>query len=364
MFAGNQNQHPIRGARFPGRYLQGKGALQRLGKEIATFGQQPLLIIDRGIWQMMQQPVKEACCNLNNIVIERHAGDCTENEINRLRQRAIACQADVVVGLGGGKALDTAKAVAWHHGCPSIIVPTIAASDAPCSALAVIYREDGAVDHDLFLPRNPDLVLVDSELIAKAPSRFLVAGMGDALATFCEAEACRLSNSHNAFGLRGLPVAWSIARQCLETLFEFGEQALAECQAQQAGEALERIIEANILLSGIGFESGGVAAAHAIHHGLCELHETHDFLHGEKVAVGVLAELKLQKAPDDFYLRVKTFCEKVGLPVTLQHIGITDPTPEKLNLIASRACKPGEIIYNEAVDITPEKVINVLGQLS
>lgn len=364
MPAGNQNSQTIRGARFPGRYVQGKGALQRLGKEIATFGQRPLLIIDRGIWQVLQEPVKAACSNLGTVFIERHGGDCTDKEINRLAEHAIATQADVVVGLGGGKALDTAKAVAWHRGCPSIIVPTIAASDAPCSALAVIYREEGAVDRDLFLPRNPDLVLVDSEIIAKAPARFLVAGMGDALATFCEAEACRLSNSNNAFGLRGLPVAWAIARQCLDTLFEFGEQALAECHAQQAGEALERILETNILLSGIGFESGGVAAAHAIHHGLCELHETHDYLHGEKVAVGVLAELKLQQAPDEFYLQVKTFCEKIGLPVSLRQLGITDPTPEKLHLIASRACKPGEIIYNEAVEITPEKVINVLEQLS
>lgn len=363
MSAGEKKEHQIKGARFPGRYLQGEGALRHLGKEIATFGHRPLLIIDRGVWDVWQQPVRDACANLADIFVERHGGDCTENEINRLNTLAEQYEVNVVVGIGGGKALDTAKAVAWHHRCASIIVPTIAASDAPCSALAVVYQEDGKVAYDLFLPRNPDLVLVDSVLIAMAPARFLVAGMGDALATFCEAEACRLSNSNNSFGLRGLPVAWSIARQCLDTLFAYGEQALVECRAQKAGEALERIIEANILLSGIGFESGGVAAAHAIHHGLCELHETHDYLHGEKVAVGVLAELKLQQVPDDFYQQVKTFCERVGLPVSLAQLGITDPSPEKLTRIASRACRPGEIIYNEAVEITPEKVVGVLQQL-
>jgi glycerol dehydrogenase len=363
MFAGNQNQLRLKGARFPGRYLQGQHAIQQLGHEVAQFGERPLIIIDRGVWDMLQQPVRSACANLADFMIERHGGDCTEQEINRLKICAQQTQADVVVGLGGGKALDTAKAVAWHLGTPSIIVPTIAASDAPCSALAVIYREDGSVDHDLFLPRNPDLVLVDSALIAQAPARFLVAGMGDALATFCEAEACRLSNSKNSFGVRGLPIAWAIARQCLETLFEFGERALAECRENKAGEALERIIETNILLSGIGFESGGVAAAHAIHHGLCELHETHDYLHGEKVAVGVLAELRLQEADDAFYQRVKSFCIAVGLPVSLPQLGIHQATAEQLVLIAARACKPGEIIYNEAVKITPEKVIRVLQQL-
>lgn len=364
MFAGNQNQSRMKGARFPGRYLQGPHALQHLGQEIALFGQRPLLIIDRGVWEILQEPVRNACANLVEIFIERHAGDCTEQEIARLKRHAQQCQADVVVGLGGGKALDTAKAVAWHLETPNIIVPTIAASDAPCSALAVIYREDGSVDHDLFLPRNPDLVLVDSVLIAQAPVRFLVAGMGDALATFCEAEACRLSNSNNSFGMRGLPIAWTIARQCLDTLLEFGEQALAECRDLQPGEALERIIEANILLSGIGFESGGVAAAHAIHHGLCELHETHAYLHGEKVAVGVLAELLLQQASDEFYQRVKDFCIAIGLPVSLPQLGIHQATPEQLSRIAERACKPGEIIYNEAVEITPESVVHVLQLLA
>ncbi|WP_130835878.1 glycerol dehydrogenase [[Erwinia] mediterraneensis] len=363
MSVGDENKQRIKGARFPGRYIQGEGALRLLGKEIATFGQRSLLIIDRGIWDTLHQPVRDACANLADVFTERHSGDCTEKEILRLRERAEHYQADVIVGVGGGKVLDTAKAVAWYHRSPSIIVPTIAASDAPCSALAVVYQENGRVDYDLFLPRNPDLVVVDSRLIAMAPPRFLVAGMGDALATFCEAEACRLSNSNNSFGMRGLPVAWTIARQCLETLFEFGEQALAECREQRVGMAIERIIEANILLSGIGFESGGVAAAHAIHHGLCELDETHDYLHGEKVAVGVLAELKLQHVPDDFYLQVKTFCEKIGLPVTLQQLGIKDPHPGSLERIAMRACRPGEIIYNEAVEITPEKVVAVLKQL-
>lgn len=353
----------IKGARFPGRYLQGPGALHQLGEQVAGFGKRALLIVDRGIWDKWQQPLRSACENLSMAQLERHNGDCTEKEIARLRECAQQHQVDVVVGLGGGKALDTAKAVAWHQSCASVIVPTIAASDAPCSALAVVYKEDGGVDYDLFLPRNPDLVLVDSELIAQAPARFLVAGMGDALATFCEAEACRLSNSNNPFGVRGLPIAWAVARQCLDTLFEFGEQALVECREQRPGEALERIIETNILLSGIGFESGGVAAAHAIHHGLCELHETHDYLHGEKVAVGTLAELKLQGASDAFYQQVKQFCLSVGLPVNLAQLGITDATPEKLAIIAERACRPGEIIWNEAVDISEQKVISVLEQL-
>lgn len=363
MSVGNHVQGTIRGARFPGRYLQGAGCLSRLGEEIASFGQRALLIIDRGIYARYVDALSASCQNLTTLALEQHGGDCTETEIARLRQVATEQGADVVVGVGGGKALDTAKAVAWHQSCASIIVPTIAASDAPCSALAVVYNPDGSVAYDLFLPRNPDLVLVDTALIAQAPARFLVAGMGDALATFYEAEACRQSHAKNPFGVNGLPVAWALARQCLETLFDYGVGALQECRQQQAGESLERIVEANILLSGLGFESGGVAAAHAIHHGLCELHATHDYLHGEKVALGVLAELKLQQAPESAYRKVFNFCQSVGLPTSLAQLGIVDASEAELLQIAQRACREGEIIYNEPFPITIEQVVAVLRTL-
>ncbi|QKJ85553.1 Glycerol dehydrogenase [Paramixta manurensis] len=363
MSVGNAVNATIQGARFPGRYLQGAGSLARLGEEAALFGQRVLLIVDRGIYARYVERIRAACQNLDHIALEQHGGDCTEAEIARLRQIARDADVDVVVGLGGGKTLDTAKAVAWHQSCASIIVPTIAASDAPCSALAVIYNPDGSVAYDLFLPRNPDLVLVDTALIAQAPPRFLVAGMGDALATFYEAEACRLSHAKNPFGVHGLPVAWALARQCRDTLFEFGAAALEQCRQQQAGEALERIVEANILLSGLGFESGGVAAAHAIHHGLCELHATHDYLHGEKVALGVLAELRLQQAPEAVWQQVFDFCQRVGLPTSLAQLGITDPDEAQLRQIAERACRQGEIIYNEPFPISVERVVAVLDTL-
>lgn len=363
MSVGNHVQGTISGARFPGRYLQGAGSLSRLGEEIALFGQRALLIVDRGIYSRYVEPLSRSCQSLTTFVLEQHGGDCTEAEIDRLRQIAAAQGVEVVVGVGGGKTLDTAKAVAWHQTCASIIVPTIAASDAPCSALAVVYHPDGSVAYDLFLPRNPDLVLVDTALIAQAPPRFLVAGMGDALATFYEAEACHQSHAKNSFGVNGLPIAWALARQCLETLFDYGVTALEECRQQQAGESLERIVEANILLSGLGFESGGVAAAHAIHHGLCELHATHDYLHGEKVALGVLAELKLQQAEESVYRKVFNFCQSVGLPTSLAQLGIIEPTEAELLQIAQRACREGEIIYNEPFPISVEQVVAVLREL-
>lgn len=350
------------GARFPGRYIQAAGAINRLGQEAAAFGKRAVVLLDRGIFDLIENDVISALDGFVEAAIIRHGGECSESQIAGLVAKAREAGADVIIGAGGGKALDTAKAAARDLGEPVIVFPTIAASDAPCSALAVIYNDDGSVAYDTFLPRNPDLVLVDTQLIANAPARFLAAGIGDALATWYEAESCRRSGSFNCMNMPGVSLAYEIARFCHDTIFAYGVQALAECDSNEAGPALERVVEANILLSGIGFESGGVAAAHAIHHGLCELEDVHHHLHGEKVAIGVLASLRMH-GDDAEFSRVRDFCRTVRLPVRLADIGIEAVTDEKLAIVARRACRTGEIIHNEPMPITEVMVVSALGTL-
>lgn len=350
----------IIGARFPGRYLQGPGLLEQLGVEAARFADSAICLLDRGVFSLLETRITAGIGAKVAFDLVEHGGECSEVEIARVK--ALADGKKLIIGAGGGKALDTAKAIAHQLGLPIIIVPTIAASDAPCSALAVVYNEDGTVAYDLFLPRNPDLVMVDTDVIAAAPSRFLAAGIGDALATWYEAESCRLSGANNCMETKGAPLAYEVARFCRDIVLEFGATALVECDAATAGPALERIVEANILLSGIGFESGGVAAAHAIHHGLCELDDVHHHLHGEKVAIGVLAGLLLHENQAEFE-RIKDFCLSVHLPTKLADIGIAEATDEKLEIVARRACRAGEIIHNEPIAVTPEMVVRVLKQL-
>lgn len=350
----------VLGSRFPGRYLQGPGLLSRLGEEAGLFGAHAACLLDRSVYAALEDPIRSACKDKVTLSLVEHGGECSQAEIARVRGLSEA--AGLIIGAGGGKALDTAKAVAQELGVPCIILPTIAASDAPCSALSVIYREDGPVDHDLFLLRNPDLVIVDTSIIATAPPRFLAAGIGDALATWYEAESCRRSGALNCLGTQGLPLAYEIARLCRDTVLEFGAAALTECEARHTGPALERVVEANILLSGIGFESGGVAAAHAIHHGLSELDDVHGSLHGEKVAIGILAGLKLHDAEEEFE-RIRDFCASVRLPIRLADIGIVDPDERKLRIVAARACRQGEIIHNEPMPVTPDMVVAALQAL-
>ena len=252
---------------------------------------------------------------------------------------------------------DTAKAVAFELKLPVVIVPTIASTDAPCSALSVIYTDEGAFERYLVLPRNPDVVIVDTALVAKAPVRFLVAGMGDALATWFEADSCRIRRAANMTGRPGTMTAYALARLCYDTLLEYGPLAMSAVETQSVTPALDHVVEANTLLSGLGFESGGLAACHAIHNGLTSLRDTHAFWHGEKVAIGVLAALFLTDKRKDMIDEVYGFCESVGLPTTLDDIGLANASDADLELVARTACAPGETIHNEPADVKPETVL-------
>lgn len=349
----------LRKAVFPGEYLQGVGAMRELPALMAAFGQRGVILASPSARERLSaltgDDSRAAGCP-----VEIFGGECCESEVERLSRVVADHRAEVVVGAGGGKAIDTAKIVADRAGLPVIIVPTIASTDAPCSRCAVVYSADGVFDSVLYQKRNPAAVLVDVGVIAAAPVRFLVAGMGDALATWFEARSCERTGSPNECGGRGTAVGLHIARLCHETLLKYGWPAKLAGERHLATPALERIVEANILLSGIGFESAGLAAAHAIHNGLTVLAETHSAFHGEKVAFGVLAGLQLTDADGQESAEVYAFCEAVGLPTTLGEIGAGGVERDRLRQAAAAACAPGQSIHHEAGPICPERVLEAM----
>ncbi|MCK8060155.1 MULTISPECIES: glycerol dehydrogenase [unclassified Fusibacter] len=341
----------------PSRYQQGKDMLHELGAAIETYGTKALIVASDDDLKRMDNELNAAKAKQKfDAVYGNFGGECTHIEIKRLREVAKEEACDVIIGLGGGKALDTAKAISHFEKLPVIVIPTIASTDAPCSSLAVIYTENGEFDEYMFFTKNPDLVLVDSSVIAKAPVRFLVAGMGDALSTYFEARACEKSFADNIPGGKSTKAAVAIATLCYETLLEDSTKAKAACEGNVVTTALENIIEANILLSGLGFESSGLAAAHAVHNGLTAIEETHHYYHGEKVAFGVLVQLVLENASSEELERVISYNRSVGLPTTLKDLGISEVTPEKVKAIAKLACAEGETIYNMPFKVTEEDV--------
>lgn len=347
----------------PSKYVQGEDELLNLGYFVKTFGDSALLIAH-------PEDVKRVKAKLDatqekfgiKFIESNFGGECSRQEISRLEEVAKQNNCACTIGLGGGKAIDTAKCVAKGHAL--IICPTIAATDAPTSHSAVLYTPDGAFDDYAYFNQNPSVVLIDTTVIASAPTRFLVSGMGDALSTYFEARATRNSFSNVNAGLpcgfregfsapaKGTNTAFALATLCYQTLLADGVKAKLACDANQVTPALENIIEANSLLSGLGFESGGLAAAHAIHDGLTLLEGTHHYFHGEKVAFGTLVQLVLENAPTEELETVLEFCFSVGLPVCLSDIGVDTISNEELKAVAKKACIPEESIHAMPFPIT------------
>lgn len=341
----------------PSKYVQGEDELNNLGLYVNEFGNKALLVASKDDQKRIQSYIDKALVSYPfEIVYGQFGEECTKKEIHRMKEIAECQHCSVIVGLGGGKALDTSKAASFLSGKPVIIVPTIASTDAPTSKLAIIYSEKSEFEEYFHLHKNPDLVLVDTGIIAKAPSRFLVAGMGDALSTYFEARSCIRSNSNNMPGGKSTKAAYALATLCFETLMEDSIKAKAACDMNVVTQALENIVEANILLSGLGFESSGLAAAHAIHNGLTVLEETHKFMHGEKVAFGTLVHLVLENAHQEEINRIIGYCKTVGLPTCLKDLGIVDITREKIMAVAKAATAQGETIHNMPFEVTMDNV--------
>lgn len=342
---------------FPSYYIQGKGAIEKLPEILAELGEGNLVLVTKS------QKDRIAALLEGKARVELFGGEASYEEIARIKELAEGCGAASITAVGGGKVIDASKIVADHMGVPVIIVPTISATDAPVSGCAVVYTPEGEYVGVEFQKTNPYLVLVDTEIIAQAPSRFLVSGMGDAFATYLEALACEKSGSPNECMPRGMRTksAMALCKLCLETLFEYGVQAKEEVDNNIAGEALENIVEANTLLSGLGFESGGLGVCHAISNTFTYFPQCHCMYHGEKVAYGCLVELENY---DPLGIRDKTyeFFAQVGLPITLADLKLPDATDEQVMLMAEDVAKidPDQYSHHEPYDFDAQMIFDAI----
>lgn len=341
----------------PGKYVQGQGVLANLDAYLQGMGQNFLILIS-------QSGTKRICPTLDGcfagkpyaLHYEIFRGECSQPQIDRLISTARELGCTAVMGIGGGKILDTAKAVAYGSGLPVVIIPTVASTDSPCSSLSVVYRENGEFDRYLFLDACPNMVVVDTGVIAKAPAALLVAGMGDAMATWFEARACRASGSDNQAGGKPTRAATGLAAMCWELLRRDGLAARQAVEAGACTEAVETIVEVNTYLSSVGFESGGLAAAHAMQKGLTFIPELHDLYHGNKVAFCTVAQLVLEDAAPEELESVLQFCCDVGLPVCFADMGYSEPDHAQLRLAAEKTCAPGATVFHMPFSVDADMV--------
>ena len=346
----------------PSRYVQGKDVFKTGLSHILALGNRLLLLCDSIVYDLVGKELEENLVNAGATVYhESFNGEASNKEVSRVAEIAKEHELTVVVGLGGGKTIDTAKAIADDCQCSVAILPTVASTDAPTSALSVIYSPEGVFERYRFYTKNPELVLIDTNVIAHSPVRLLVSGIADALATWVEARAVIEAQGKTMVGDAPTIASEAIARACESTLFENGLQALAAANAKVVTPALEAVVEANTLLSGIGFESAGLAAAHAIHNGFTALHgDIHSLTHGEKVAYGTLTQLLLENRPKEELDKYITFYKQLGLPTTLKEVKLDTVPYEDLLKIGRLATQNGETIHQMVVQYTAEDVANAL----
>ena len=319
---------------FPSLYIQGWEILGSLPQRIANvFGcRRVAAIIDPIVENIFTalQPSPELTLSL-----VRFGGNCSMREVERLCSVARAEAPEIIVGAGGGQALDAAKAVALRLGLPLVIVPTAASSDAPTSRLIAIYDDNHKITEVPVMNKNPDMIFVDTSVLIKAPKRLFVAGMGDAFTKRYEVrQAADNTRQRNYFG--GLPPALSatLAQCCHQVLLESGAEALRAVESGTPNDGFEHVVEASILYSGLAFESGGLSVAHGMLRGLTAYPQTHAYLHGELVSYGLLVQLHAFGYERQEMQKATTFLKSVGLPISKKDIGLQDAASAEMMRIA------------------------------
>lgn len=330
----------------PPKYVQGPNLVDDVHEYLGDLGTRVTLICDQFVWDRFGARIAQSCkaggLALDNFIF---SGQASIGQVEKALASAQEAQSDVIVGMGGGKACDVAKSVGARLGCKWATLATIASTDAPTSSLSVLYQDNGDFHSYELHGKNPDLVMVDTDAVAKAPARFLASGMADAVATRFESAMCAIAGSHTILGARPSNAGLALGALAWDNCRRYGLAAFKAVEAHVVTPAVELIVETNTFHSGVGFESGGFSGAHSVHNGITLLPESHVAMHGEIVNFGVLVQLTLEGRPDADLDEFIEFSLPLGLPVTLEQIGLKGLSEEKLRIVSEAATAPNESIH-------------------
>jgi len=342
----------------PPKYVQGAGVLDEVHEYVGALGSRVTAVADETVWGLFgERMIRSAEKGKIKVDPFIFSGECSAGQIERGATQAREFGSDVILGVGGGKAADTAKSVGARLERRWATLATIASTDAPTSSISVLYTDEGDFHSYEFHGKNPDLVLVDTEAVAQAPARFLAAGMADAVSTRWESAAVAASGTIAVSGGRPSNAGLALGALAWENCKRHGLSAMKAAEAGVVTPALEVIVEINTFHSGVGFESGGFSGAHSVHNGLTVLPKTHGAMHGEKVNFGVLAQMVLENRPDVEMDEFIEFSLPLGLPVTLAGIGLDDPSEEDLQAASRAAVAEGESVHWMPFPVTEEMVL-------
>ncbi|WP_226035816.1 iron-containing alcohol dehydrogenase family protein [Aquibacillus saliphilus] len=272
-------------------------------------------------------------------------GECSHEEVERINTIIEQNNADVIIGVGGGKIVDIAKANGNSLDIPVILIPTLASNCAPFTPLSVFYDQLGNYVEHIIFPKSTFMVLVEPKIIIDSPTSFFRAGIGDTIAKWYEADVLTRALPSKSIPLE---VALHAAKLCRDVLIEKGPEAISSLEKKEISPAFMQVVETIILAAGMvggfGDKYGRISGAHSIHNAITHVPKTHSYLHGEKVAYGILVQLALENRPDEINYLLPHY-KKLKLPISLSELGIKQNVNVAIETISTNAVKPGESIH-------------------
>jgi len=319
---------------FPTKVFRGNGALAFLGAFCRTLGKNAFIFggktalskTQERIWSSLKQ------AGVGIAATEWYGGESSRRNIDALVEKAKTVQADILVAVGGGKALDTGKLVANECRLPVVTIPTIAATCAAITPVSVVYTDEGEFVEMVVFDNCPAGTVIDTAVILDSPLRWLAAGMGDTLAKWYEYRVSIKCVQQTSLTLAAL----AMGKLCYDLVERFGGEARQALDQGVFNEALDSTVDAIILHAGLASIFGGEkirsAAAHGFHNGLTKIPAAHKAGHGAIVGYGNLFLLALENRPDEEIIEAIKIAERCAVPTTLSQI--VELTDEELHTVA------------------------------
>ena len=320
-----------------GRYLQGRQVLEKAAPEVRRVGKKPFLVAGKRAWASTTNRIEQSLSDADiDYSLMIYSGQTTYSKAKAIAKQARDENCDVIVGVGGGKIMDLAKAAAHFAKMPVLMVPTSIATCAAFAPLSVMYTAEGASLGSLRYEHEVNAILVDLDVIANAPARYIASGILDGMAKLIEIQNGRGQIDSNELSI-GLLTSYTLAQYTTKLYKSRGLQACKDTEKHTLTKNIEDIAYLNIAVSGIISGCSKGFGQSALAHECYELIRTHftkeakDYLHGEIVALALPMQLSYNGQETEIPT-IRSFMKQMNMPIFLPDIGI-EATQQNLDIL-------------------------------